>query len=227
MSEERPLEELMRAAAAGEVPEGRFLAALHASEVVLPRPPGQNGLVAGEPVELPVVTIRGREAVPVFTSVSQLGRLVPGAPHVLIAVRSLQAMLPGELGLVINPHAELSRLLGPEEVAALPGAPPGRVVVPAAERPVVLEAVAAWAERTPGVEAAYRAGVAEADGERLAVGVLPGAGADGDGLLEAAAAGLTPPPGAALDLLVIDSAAPGPIERFMLERTQPFWRRAR
>ncbi len=216
----------MAAAAAGRVPDGAFLAALHAGEVVLPRPPGQNGLVAGEPVDLPVVTIRGREAVPVFTSPEQLGRLVPGAPHVLIAMRSLQAMLPPELALVVNPHAELSRLLTHEEVAALPGIPAGRVGVPAAESVAVLEAVAAWAARTPGVAAAYRAAVSEAGGgEALTIGLLPAAGASAEALLEAASA-LDPPPGAPFGLLVIDPAAPGPVERYMLERTEPFWRRA-
>ena len=219
------LEQLMAAAAAGERADTEFLAALHASEVVLPRPPGQNGLVAGEPVDLPVVTIRGREAVPVFTSPEQLGRLVPGAPHVRIAVRSLQAMLPRDLALVINPHAELSRLLAPDEVAALPGVPPGRVGVPTVEQPAVLEAVAAWAVATAGVAAAYRAAVTETGGERLAVGLQPTPGTSAEALLSAATS-LTPPRDAHFTLLVIDAAAPGPIERFMLERTEPFWRRA-
>jgi hypothetical protein len=224
VSDEPSLEELMAGAAAGRVPEARFLAALHAADVVLPRPPGQNGLVAGEPVDLPVVTIRGREAVPVFTSPEQLGRLVPGAPHVLIAMRSLQAMLPAELALVVNPHAELSRLLAPEEVAALPGAPPGRVGAPAEEQPAVLDAVAAWAAATPGVAAAYRAAVAEPSGERLTIGLDPTPGTTAEALLDAAGT-LAPPADAPFALLVIDRTAPGPIERFMLERTEPFWRR--
>jgi hypothetical protein len=219
----------MAAAAAGRRPDAEFLAALHAADVVLPRPPGQNGLVAGAPVDLPVVEIRGRDAVPVFTSTEHLHRLVPGAPHVAIAMRSLQAMLPADLALVVNPYADLTRLLSHAEVVALPGVPVPEGVGPAAAPdPGVLAAVRTWARDEPAVVAAFAAEFTPEDGageRRLAIGLLPEAGADPDALLAAAGRGLASPPGVPFALLVVDPAGPTALERFMLERTEPFWTR--
>jgi hypothetical protein len=220
----------MAGAASGVVPEAEFLAALHAADVVLPRPPGQNGLVAGEPVDLPVVEVRGRSAVPVFTSPAHLHALVPGAPHVEIAMRSLQAMLPEDLALVVNPYAELSRMLSHAEVAALPGAPVPEDVGPAVDPdPAVLAAVRAWAAEEPGVAAAFAAAFTPPEGgdRRLAIGLLAAPPATADALLAAAGRDLAAPPGAAFALLVVDPAAPTALERFMLEHAEPFWSRQR
>jgi hypothetical protein len=221
--------------AAGAREEAAFFARLWESEVLVPQEgPGElREQVAGPGAEVAmrVLTVRGVRAVPAYSSEAQLRKVArpEWSGFVRLPVRALQTMLAGTgTHLVINPGGDLSVMLDPAQVAALPEHHPPATNVPAdvavsaasVEEPV-LEALREFFASVGAVRAAYAASV---DG-RTAVGVLLDPGASSAEVLSAAterlgAAGLPP-----FGMLAIDPENPGPVGGWMLSEGRPFYER--
>jgi hypothetical protein len=119
--------------------------------------PDDGPVTDGSAVMLPTVRYLGSEFVPAFTSASRLrecttvpsgGEPPPVIPHVVVRAADLARLLPGSLGIALNPGAGESVPVYPEGVAYLaapaPGQPGQVTIGPApAEASTLLEGVAA------------------------------------------------------------------------------------
>ncbi len=232
------LEGVMVQVASGVRPEAEFRRTLLEAEVFLPQVKDEEGerrVGPGEQVAMRTVDVRGIRCVPVFTSHQQLEKVVPRVSWARLPVATLRPMLPAGVGLVLNPEGDLSRLVDPLELAALPDEPGAgverlpagtevRVGLPAQESPELYAAVAAACRREPAVRAAFRALFQAGDAPpRLAIGVLLAPGSDPAAVLTGLAADLRD---VATDaaLLVVDPAERAdPVAAFMLRETDPVY----
>jgi hypothetical protein len=232
------LEGLMVQVASGLRSEDDFRRALLEAEVVLPQhrdEEGERPIGPGDEVALRVIEVRGLRALPAFTSVQQLEKTVPRVSYVRVPVRALQQMAPPGVGVVLNPEGDLTRLLDPLELAALPEAPSAAlearprgdvaaVAEPEPEPREVLDVVARVLAAHPEVRAAYRAVVARdrtADHGELVIGLLLDDRAAASATLAQLAAELDAP-NAPFSMTAIDEGAGDLLTRYLLERTQPF-----
>ena len=221
--------------AAGARDEAAFFSRLWESELLVPQlGPGElRELPAapGDELALHVLTVRGVRAVPAYSSEAQLRKVArpEWSGFVRLATPALQAMLAGTgASLLINPGGDLSLMLDPAQVAALPEHHPPATNVPAdvavsAGTPAaeLMDALRRFFAGVPVVRAAY---VASVDG-RTAVGVLLDPDASSAAVLSAATEQLggqdLPPFG----LLALDPSAPGPVGGWMLREGRPFYER--
>ena len=232
---ENPLEQALAAAAADPLRRAAFLEALYDSEVLIPSPgpaPAADRLLSAPPgseLDLPVVDDGGRAIVPAFTSMTQLLRYVPeGTGYVQLAVRDLVYVWPDDVCLALNPRGP-GVLMGPRDVRALgPQAQDYLLGQPKEEPEALLRAISSYAESTNEVVAAYRGLMQSRDPgavPRTVVGIELEEGADRDsvfaGVTEAARVSGVP----GLALVPVDRGAPGPVARYLLEQTSPFYRR--
>lgn len=186
-----------------------------------------------------MLTHDGGQYVPVFTSQQQLLRARPGeGGYRRIEGRALARIVPGDLGLALNPGGDLAVALPPEAVRGLgedigqgPGTIPAGAEVmvgaPAEERPDVHEAVAAFAREHAEVRAAYRALVLVREaGERprYVIGLELEPSADQDALLSATLAAAAAVDGPPPEMVPVDREHPTQITRWMLEVGGPFYR---
>ena len=224
------LEGVMVQVAAGARDEGAFFERLYASELLVPQtgPPGEIAELpaeAGAEIGLPVLPAHGQRTVPVYSSEAQMRKKAPPewSRFVRLGMPALQQMLAGNgVYLLINPGGDLSTMLDPNQIAALPEVhPPGeRVSGDATVTPLapgelpddVLAPLREFCARQPAIRSAY---AAEMEG-RLAVGLLLDEGASEAAVMQAAETELSsgvPPFG----MLVIDGASPGRLGGAMLE----------
>ena len=232
------LEGLMVQVASGLRGEDEFRRALHAAIVVLPQhrdAEGEEELGAGDEVAMRVVEVRGLRAIPAFTSVEQFEKIVPRVSYARLPVHALQQMVPPGVGLVLNPEGDLSRLLDPIELAALPETPPAElesrgaeeiaaVAEPEPEPREILDVVARVLAQHPEVRAAYRAVVSrerDADTGELVIGLVLADGAESAATLTALAGELDLAR-APFAMKTLDPRAGDLLTRYLLERTRPF-----
>ena len=226
------LEGVMVQVAAGTREEADFFARLWESEVLVP----QEGEASddlrelpaepGAEVALPILRAHGRRTVPVYSSDSQMLKRAPRewSSFLRLGMPALQQMLAGsDACLFINPRGDLSTMLDPLQIAALPDhRPPAdkvsgdatvRTLDPGELPQEVLAPVREFSVRRPTIRAAY---AAELD-ERLAVGLVLDPGASSAEMMAAADTELTRPGIPSFGMMVIDDAAPGRLGAKMLE----------
>jgi SseB protein N-terminal domain/SseB protein C-terminal domain len=187
----------------------------------------------GEELPLPVIELDDGTFVPVFTSPTQLTRFRPeGGGYVRLRGRALSAITPSDLGVAVNPGGDLGLTLSPEQVATLATAEPNvseaefLIGEPREEPTRLLEAIARVAERRPEVTAAYRALLVRRRGAEPehVIGLELRARADAQAAVDAAAEAAREVGVERLALLPLQPGVDaGPIGRFLLERTRPFW----
>ena len=149
--------------------------------------PDDGPVTDGSAVMLPTVRYLGSEFVPAFTSAARLheyaagppgGEPPPVIPHVVVRAADLARLLPGSLGIALNPGAGESVPVYPEGVAflAAPAAgQPGQVSIgPApAGAGALLDAVAAGLAGLPFARSAAAAWLSVAQsGAGLVISVL-------------------------------------------------------
>jgi SseB protein N-terminal domain/SseB protein C-terminal domain len=238
------LEGVMVQVAAGTRDERAFLTRLWDSELLVPQegPPSEElrelPAEPGAEVGLPILPAHGRRTVPVYSSEAQMRKRAPyeWSSFLRLGTPALQQMLAGsDACLFINPGGDLSTMLDPLQIAALPerhppaeripGDAPLRVGAAAAEPG--LESVTAFLGGQPQVRAAFAARVeaeeGDAPGGRLVVGLLLDPGASGPRVLSAASEALGGQ--VQVSMLVIDEHDPGTIGGWMLTEGRPFYER--
>ena len=122
------LEGVMVQVVAGARDEAAFFERLFASDVFVPQtgPPGEVmelPAAAGAEIALPVLPAHGQKTIPVYSSEAQLRKKAPPewSRFVRLGVPALQQMLAGSgMHLLINPGGDLSTMLDPGQIAALP-----------------------------------------------------------------------------------------------------------
>ena len=223
------LEGVMVQVVAGAREEAAFFERLYASEVLIPQP-GPPGEIAELPAEagaelaLPVLPAHGQKTIPVYSSEAQLRKKAPPewSRFVRLGMPALQQMLAGSgMYLLINPGGDVSTMLDPAQVAALPEEhPPAQrvpgdaIVSPLSPDEVpddLLSPLRAFLAAQPTIRSAY---AAEVDG-RLAIGLLLDRGMSQAAVMRAAEAALgsgVPP----FAMTVIDDEAPGRLDAAML-----------
>jgi hypothetical protein len=219
----------------------QLLRTLAVADVYLPAAgpgPEEEALVtarAGEDLPLPVIELEGTSFVPVFTSVTQFSRFRPeGGGYMRLRGRALAGITPSGVGVAINPGGDLGLPLTSEQVARLAGVEPANaetefLVGEPREEPVeLLEAIRAFAEGRPEVRAAYRGLLVRRPGAEPehVIGLELRAAADAEAVVDAAAEAARR---AGVERLALVPLQPGleagPVGRFLLERTEPFWSR--
>lgn len=235
------LEAALAAAASDPARRPQLRQALWDGEVLVPLPehPGAPAEALDEgTLTLPLVESGGRRYVPVFTSAEALRRYAPDdVPTAVVTGRALAGAWPADAWMALNPRSEAGAILSPEEVASLPGEPPATpapaeerfaVGEPAEEPEEVIELVRRYCNSRPEIVAAYRALVlVDAPGRRpqLVVGVELDEDADTDLVLRELEAAGRESGVPALGLLPIRRDHPGAVARYMLDRTEPIYRR--
>jgi hypothetical protein len=218
-----------------------FLAVLAEAEVYLPAPgpaPDAEQLVTakeGDEIPLPVLEHGGERFVPVFTSPTQLLRYLPeGTPYLRLQGRALAAIWPADCRLALNPRGELGLILSPEQVASVKDTPApqtsGFLIGNPKEEPTeLLAAMREFAEARPQIRAAYRGLLVRRPGAppELVIGLELDAPADAAAIVDAAAEAAR---AAGVERLALVPLTPGadagPVGRFLLEQTEPFYARA-
>jgi hypothetical protein len=244
---ENELEEvLLDAARSGELEE--LLGVVARSELYLPTPapgPAEERRVeakAGDELPLPLLELDGVQYVAVYTSQTQLARVpAAGTGYIRIAGAALAAVLPPELALVLNPGADLGITIAADQLARLrervaddePEPDPdeqGFLVGEPREEPVeLLAAMRLFVEQTDTVEAAYRGLLLRRRGgtPEPVIGLELAGTADEAAVVEAAAHAAREAGIDALALVPIRRGSDsGPVARFLVERTEPFYVRA-
>ena len=233
---ENEVERALLAAVRGE--RERLFAALAESELLLPAPaaPEEARRVvarSGDEVPLPFLERDGVRYVPAFTSETRFREFSPaGGPYMRIRGRVLASIWPEACSLALNPGGAVGLALEPDEVARLREPEPRReerfALGEPREEPVeILDAMRAFAEGTPAVEALYRCVLLRPPSRRpqLVIG-LELAGGAVDALLAGASRAAREAGADALSFLLIGRGEPNVVEQFLLERTTPFWVRA-
>ncbi|MDQ3916121.1 MAG: enhanced serine sensitivity protein SseB [Actinomycetota bacterium] len=243
---ENPLEDALIAAGDDQERRRRVYEALFGAEVLLPAagpPPSEDRLWSAPPgseIDLPVIEHDGLTIVPAFSSLTQLSRYAgEGAGYLKIEVRELMRIWHDDLWLGLNPHGP-GILLSPEEVHGLPRPdlrrPPSAdtdymLGVPKVEPTGLLDAIRSYAERSGKIVAAYRAIMLMAEPDatsRIVIGLEMTEGSDGRDVfaevIEAVRVGEDVD-----DFLLVPVGVPnaGPVARFLVEQTEPFYGRSR
>lgn len=233
---DNPLEHALVAAASDPSARAAFLEALADAEVLIPAPgaaPAEDRLVSAPPgseIDLPVVESDGRAVVPAFTSMTQLLRFVPeGTGYMQIAVRDLAKLWRDDLWLALNPRGP-GVLLGPDDVRRLgPARPEGDYLLgqPKEEPEAVLQAVRSYGERSGSLVAAYRALMATREPgarPRVVVGLELAEGADRDRVMSQVTEAIRESGVDSVALVPVTPDATGPVARYLLDSTEPFYR---
>jgi SseB protein N-terminal domain len=226
------LEGVMIQVAAGTREEADFFARLWESKLLVPQE-GEAGdelrelpAEPGAEVALPVLRAHGRRTVPVYSSENQMLKRAPQewSSFLRLGMPALQQMLAGSnTCLFINPRGDLSTMLDPLQVAALPDhRPPAekvagdatvRAVDPGELPQELLAPVREFSASRPTIRAVY---AAELD-ERLAVGLVLDPGVSSAEMIAAAETELTRPGIPSFGMMVIDDTSPGRLGEKMLE----------
>ncbi|GLU49476.1 SseB family protein [Nocardiopsis ansamitocini] len=96
----------------------RFIGALREGSLWVPLPEG-SGVQDDGSIALPTLDLKGSPFVPVFTSEEQLSARSGELPYTIIPTQDLADVLPGNVGLAVNPGNKASVPIYPETVATL------------------------------------------------------------------------------------------------------------
>lgn len=116
------------AAHRGEVPVEEWLRRLATATVQVPVRPSADAAAA---TSLPVLSIAGRSYVPVFTSSGEAREATSGAALVPRVLADLIGVLPGGVGISINPGRPLSLAVPPDDLRRIVT---GRTAIPVGAR---------------------------------------------------------------------------------------------
>lgn len=232
---ENPLEEALAAAVSEPSHRSAFLQSLRESELLIPAPgppPAEDRLMSAPPgseIDLPVVQDADRLIVPAFTSMTQLLRFVPeGSGYMQVAVRDLVKLWRDDLWLGLNPRGP-GVLLGPDDVRRLGTTSEDEYLLgePREEPEELLRAVRTYAERSGSVVAAYRGLMAAGGGgqPRIVIGLKLSDGADRDTVFAQLTEAGRETGIDGFALVTVNRHAPGTVARYLVERTEPFYRR--
>ena len=227
-----PLEVALVGARAGSVGADQLLGALAGHPLWVPLPGGAD---AQGQAQLPVLVLDDRPYVAAYTSAEQYARGAGDQAHMELTGRELAGIMPDELGLAVNPGAELGLPVHADGVRVIRG---GRRTVPAgarmrlgqpAEEPAdLLAALSAAFAGVPAVLEARRA-LAQVgdDAPALLIGVRPDRtiGAwQPDSVAAVHAAVAEAPLPYPVETVFLDDPA-DPVTRWMAEHTEPFYHR--
>lgn len=226
-----PLEEALAGTRAGRVSADQLLAALAAHPLWVPLPGGAG---PDGQARLPVMVLDGRPFVAAYTSGEQYARGAGDQAHMELTGRQLAALMAGELGLAVNPGAELGLPVTADGVRTIRGdrtVPAGarlRLGQPADEPHEFLTTLREAFGGVPAVTEARRALAQVGDQPPgLLIGVLPDRTVDGwqrDSVEAVRAAARRAPLPYPVDTVFLDDAT-DPVSRWMLEHTTPLYRR--
>jgi hypothetical protein len=173
--------------------------------------------------------------IPVFSSMVQLLRYVPeGTAYLRARGRDLASLWPEDAWMALNPRGDLGTMLTPEQVRGLGGTirPPeagqaGVVVGEPEEEPrALLEVIELYCRRTPEVRAAYRALLRpEEGGTQVVIGLEVDDGAEWDRIRRTVSEAARESGVASFALVPVRADRPGTVARYLIERTEPFYRR--
>jgi hypothetical protein len=231
----------------------------------LPLPTDERPVTDGSAVVLPTVTYLGAEFVPAFTSAHELAAWyarsreagqVPGPaepdaadladlqspdgpfaamPHIVVPAAELARLLPGGMGIALNPGAETSVPIYPEGVgylAAVWGTAEGaqvRVGRPPTDPVTLLAEVRATLRAIPEVQQASRAWLSVAgEGEGLVISVLLRDPDSEDAHLQVLGAieravGAVPAQGFPIDVTFPGEGDPDELEEWIAAQAEPFY----
>jgi hypothetical protein len=222
----------------------------------LPLPDDGRPVTDGSAVVLPTVTYLGAEFVPAFTSARELaawhsrgqdaeefGDLqspdgpFAAMPHIVVPADELARLLPGGMGIALNPGAETSVSIYPEGVgylAAAWGSTDGtqvRVGRPPRDPVMLLAEIRATLGAIPDVQQASRAWLSVAgEGEGLIISVMlrdPDSEAAHVQVLGAIerAVGAVPAQGFPIDVTFPGEGDPDEFDEWIAARAEPFYTR--
>jgi hypothetical protein len=213
---ENALEQAIVAALGGD--EKALLRALAGTEVFVPR--------HGD--EVPVVELERVRYVTAFSSLARLAAFLPdGGDYVALQGRGLAEIVPAGCRVALNPGSDVGLPLSPEQVASLRDIPEDvdeadlLIGEPREEPEAVLESIRGFAETRPEVRAVYRGLLLRAGSPEPVVGFDLDPGTDAAALLDDA--GRAARDGGVEQLALLSLADGGPVARFLLERTKPFY----
>jgi hypothetical protein len=228
-----PLETALAGLRAGTVSADQLLEALGSNPLWVPLPAGADP--RGE-AQLPVMVLDGRPYVAAYTSAEQYARGAGAQAHMELAGKQLAGLMADELGLAVNPGAELGLPVHTDGVRTIRGGrrdvPAGsrmRLGAPADEPHQLITTLTRTFAGTPAVLEARRA-LAQIGGEppTLLIGVRPDRHVDTwqqDSIAAVTDAVRQTPIEYGVDTVFLDEQA-DPVTAWMLAHTEPFYRRA-
>ncbi|MGK5683099.1 enhanced serine sensitivity protein SseB [Actinoplanes sp. URMC 104] len=226
-----PLEQALAGARAGQVGVDELLQAVADNPLWVPLPGGASP--AGQ-AQLPVMLLDGQPYVAAYTSAEQYARGAGDQAHMELPGRQLAGLMAAELGLAVNPGAELGLPIRADGVRTIRGETTVRAGArlrlgrPETEPTELLAALRTEFTRVPAVVEARRALTQAGDQPpSLLIGVLADRGVSGwqhDCVAAVrAATGQAPLPWS-VDTVFLDDPT-DPVTRWMLEHTEPFYER--
>jgi hypothetical protein len=228
----------------------------------LPLPEDERPVTDGSAVQLPTVTYLGAEFVPAFTSAWELAgwhdrqHAAPGAadrlpgdsaavqagdgpfaamPHIVVPAAELARLLPGGVGIALNPGAEASVPIFPEGVGYLAAAWANadgaqvRVGRPPADPVVLLAEIRTALDAIPEVQEASRAWLSvSGEGEGLLISVTlndPDAEMAQDQVIGAIerAVSAVPQQGFPIDVAFPGEGEPDELDDWIAAQAEPFY----
>lgn len=208
--------------------------------------PDDRPVTDGSAVLLPTVTYLGAEFVPAFTCVRRLATWLgradtddrPPEPHIVVQAAELAELMPGGVGIALNPEAEASVLIYPEGIdylaAALVVTHDTRVRVgrPPADPVRLLREVRTALGSIPGVRQASRTWLSvPGQGEGLVISVTlhdPACEAAHTQVMNAIeqAVRAVPEQGFPIDVTFPGEGEPGQVDEWIAAHAEPFYSRA-
>ncbi len=232
---------------------GDLLDELSRGRLWLPLPDDGRRVTDGSAVNLPTLTYLGTSFVPAFTSAARLHGSIPRPrtpgpgvytparvkPHIMVPVTALARLLPGDVGIALNPGAGESVPVYPEGVRYLAAAdhadPRSRIRVgPLPVRPdSLLDGIGSVLADVPAVRDAAAAWLSvEFAGEGLVISVTLDDPKDVPAqdavirVVERAVRAQARDPGFPIDVTFIGEGAPDPVDAWIATSATPFYRRA-
>jgi hypothetical protein len=231
---------------------GELLDELSRGRLWLPLPDDGRPVTDGSAVNLPTLTYLGTSFVPAFTSPARIRGTIPGPrtqgggvyvpapvkPHVVVPAAALARLLPGDVGIALNPGAGESVPVYPEGVrylaAAGDGGPRRRVSVgpPPAAPDGLLGRIRSGLAGVPAARDAAAAWLSvEFAGEGLVISVTLDDPADNQAqdavirVIECAVLAHPQDPGFPVDVTFPGEGAPDLIDDWISSSATPFYRR--
>jgi hypothetical protein len=232
-----PLEATLAGVRAGTASADQLLEALAAGPLWVPLPAGADPQGRAR---LPVMALGGKPYVAAYTSAEQYARGAGAQAHMELAGKDLAGLMAEELGLAVNPGAELGLPIHADGVRVLRGGqrkvPAGgrlRLGAPAEEPHELIAALAAAFALTPAVIEARRA-LAQIGDEPpvLLIGVRADRGVGTwrqDSVAAVAEAARQSPAPYPVDAVFVGDEAGerDPVTAWMTEHAEPFYQRGR
>ncbi|MCO8277509.1 enhanced serine sensitivity protein SseB [Actinoplanes sp. TRM 88003] len=225
-----PLEEALAGARAGRLAPEQLLQAIAANPLWVPLPAGSGP--EGQ-TQLPVMVLEGRPYVAAYTSAEQYARGAGDQAHMELPGRQLAGLMADELGLAVNPGAELGLPVRADGVRTIRGGVTTvragarlRLGQPADEPHALVAALRQVFATAPAVVEARRALAQIGDqAPTLLIGVRPDRTVptwQQDSINAVRTAAERAPLPYAVDTVFLDDQN-DPISRWMVEHTEPLY----